>query len=175
MTSLRLRVLLSVFLGAFMVGALANALSVRWGGAELMLSPSSLLVSVIICAPLMWLGVQVSRFRQQDRRVDAGRMNPLLAARTVVLAQSSAYTGVMIAGWHSALLSYQLYMFTLRAAWPPLVTSIVDVLAGALLCGVGVWVEHLCKIPPSDSDDHAPKDEHILERDSRGYARQDDI
>lgn len=173
MSSLKIRILLLVFVVALAAGALLNGLSVGTGGPELQLPATVLVVSVIYCGILLWFGVQVSKYRDRERRQDARAMNPLTAARTVVWAQTAAYVGAMFSGWHVALIFYHLGLLSVRATWNPVWGAIIGVISGVLMLVVGIIVENMCKIPPGDSNDDgsgslAPN----AEQTNRGLARR---
>ena len=173
MISLKMRILLLVFVVSLAAGALFNGLSVGAGGPELQLPATVLVVSVIYCGILLWFGVQVSKYRDRERRQDARAMNPLTAARTVVWAQTAAYVGAMFSGWHVALIFYHLGLLSVRATWGPVWGAIIGVISGVLMLVVGIIVENMCKIPPGDSDDDgsgslAPNTEQA----NRGLARR---
>ena len=173
MSSLKFRVLLLIFMIACGVGAVVNGLSVGSWGYELQLPPSILLVAGMYSAVVLWLGIQVSRYRDRERRQDAAySMNPLLAARTVLLAQAGAYTGATLAGWHTALLVFQINMLAVRSSWGHVFEAGIAVLAGLIMVGVGLWVENMCKTPPGDSSDAAGgAPAGPVENERRGYAR----
>lgn len=171
MSSLKTRILLLVFVLALGLGAVLNGLSVGAGGPELQLPATVLVVSVVYCSILFWFGLQVSRYSQREKRQDARAMNPLTAARTVVWAQTAAYVGAMFAGWHVALLFYQIGLLSLRSTWTPVGGAIIGVISGVLMLAIGMIVENMCKIPPSDSDDEQGSRASGNEQERRGYAQ----
>lgn len=174
MNSLKMRILLLCLVIALAVGAILNGLSVGAGGVALQLPTTLLLVSVAFSAMVLWLGFQVSKFRHRASREDAPRMNPLLAARTVALAQTSAYVGSILAGWHVGIVFYHVSMLSVRSTWAPIWQCVIDICAGAIMLVIGIIVENMCKVPPGDSDDSDSPDSGARpdERESRGYARR---
>lgn len=173
MSSLKVRVLLLVFVVALGAGALLNGLSVGAGGAELQFPATVLIISVVYSAVLLWFGAQVAKFRQRAKRQDARAMNPLAAARTLVWAQTAAYVGAMFAGWHVALLFYQVGLLSVRSTWSPVWGAVIGVFSGLLMLVVGIVVENMCKIPPEDSDEDSSPLERRGEQENRGYAQHD--
>lgn len=86
-----------------------------------------------------------------ERRAGAGRVDPLLVARYVVLAKASALAGSIflglylgLAGWLLTNLAVQAHVNDLPAASAGIVGTMVLV-AGALL------LERACRVPPSAS------------------------
>ncbi|OMH32410.1 DUF3180 domain-containing protein [Tersicoccus sp. Bi-70] len=150
MNGLRVRTLLVVAVVAAVLGWLADVLITRAGGPTPVLPLSSLLTVLLLVAITVGLGLQVLRWRQGR----AKRMiNPLLAARTLVLAQATAYTGAVLGGWHVGVLVEQLGLLALRSDQSVLWFAVAQVAGGAVMVGVGVLVEHFCRIPPEDGQD----------------------
>lgn len=152
MTSLRTRYLL--FLGALAccAGGLMMVLADNAGLSRAPILPATfVIVCLVLAAALVWLGFQVSKFRDRERRADAKAMNPLLAARVAVLAQATALTGSALVGWHVPFLVSYVSLISVRGFTASLWVTLADLVGGLLLVGAGLWVESMCKIPPSDS------------------------
>lgn len=98
-----------------------------------------------VCAVVLFLGIRVklSSMGKSD-------FEPIAAARTLVLAQASAYAGAAIAGWHLPPL---LILWTATGASPTVTRALVLLGAGLLMVVIGYIVQHLCKLPPEDTDD----------------------
>ncbi|AXR74361.1 MULTISPECIES: DUF3180 domain-containing protein [Auritidibacter] len=101
-----------------------------------------------VAALLMVLGIRVLRDRKKP---PAARMNPLAAARTVVLAQATAYTGMVIAGWHIGILIDRIPAAGIGSQTT--VDAMMMVVTGAAVTVIGLVVEQWCKIPPDDESD----------------------
>lgn len=95
------------------------------------------------------LGIRVKLFTAGRTR---HRVEPIAAARILVLAQAGAYAGAVIAGWHLSLMAA-----LLGASGPSPTATRAVVLAGAgvLMVVIGFIVQHLCKLPPQDDDEDA--------------------
>ena len=98
---------------------------------------------------------------RRRRRSEPGRrpvstarpVDPLLAARLVVLAQASAYVGAVFTGvWAGVLLHTLPALGRLTAARGDSVTGVLGVLLAAALTGAALWLEHVCKVPPDDDE-----------------------
>ena len=147
MTSLRIsRVLLVVVIATALgwLGAFYSAES-GWHAPSLGYSAVITLAAAIVLELL--LGIRVLRDRQ---RPVADRMNPLVAARTLVLAHAGTYAGAVICGWHLGILLHRLP----QAGFGPAVVTeaIVQASTALLLVIVGFIVEQWCRIPPEDPD-----------------------
>jgi predicted outer membrane lipoprotein len=104
---------------------------------------------------------------ERDRRPRPGRsapaaaarpVEPMLVARLAVLAQASAYVGAVFAGcWAGLLLHTVPALDRLSAARSDTVTGVLGVVLAAALVGAALWLEHVCRVPPS-------RDEERLER-----------
>ena len=78
-------------------------------------------------------------------------VDPLLAARLVVLAQASAYVGAVFVGvWAGVLLHTLPALGRLTAARGDSVAGVLGVLLAAALTAAALWLEHVCKVPPDD-------------------------
>ncbi|PYH01322.1 DUF3180 domain-containing protein [Arthrobacter stackebrandtii] len=131
------------------VGWLVTELTSRASMALPVLPLSSLITMGLIVVVCLILGLKVRRWRDGNRNK---HLDPLLAARTVVLAQACAYAGAVLFGWHAGIMLDQLPTVAMRADLA-VIWQIVALLAGGLvMVAVGVMVERFCKLPPEDND-----------------------
>lgn len=152
MTSLRIRTLLFVGALACCAGGLMMVLADNAGLSHAPILPATFaVVCFVLAAVLVWLGFQVAKFRDRERRADARAMNPLLAARVAVLAQATALTGSALVGWHIPFLVSYVSLISVRGFTASLWVALADLVGGMVLIAAGLWVEGMCKIPPSDS------------------------
>ena len=79
----------------------------------------------------------------------------LLAARTVVLAAASAYTGSLLFGWYAAQVLVVVLAGDLDIAGRRdlAVTAGIAALAAVVLAVVGLIAERWCEVPPPDDDE----------------------
>ncbi|MGY1621257.1 DUF3180 domain-containing protein [Geodermatophilus sp. SYSU D00965] len=119
-------------------------------------------IGVLAVAEL--LGARTLRARlaaQRDRRPPAERgyapvrpVEPMLVARLAVLAQASAYVGAVFLGtWVGLLLYVVPALSRLQAAGGDAVAGLIGVVCSAALVGAALWLESVCRIPPSSEDD----------------------
>nr|WP_231707283.1 DUF3180 domain-containing protein [Arthrobacter sp. zg-Y919] len=130
-----------------------SAYSILDGSPAPVLSSVALVAIILVTGATLVLGLRVRRWRngRRDRELD-----PIAAARTVVLAQALAYAGALLLGWHAAVFLAQLPLWSLRpghaATWASLTVSI----GGILMIATGLTVERFCKLPPEDKDGTGP-------------------
>lgn len=118
------------------------------GRGWVLLPPAALswVVVLLIAAVVARLGWNVRQFTKGKRP----GLDPLLAARTVVLATASAHTGALLAGWyagHVVLVARDLAITPRREV---AVAAGVAVLASVVLAVVGLVVERWCQVEPPD-------------------------
>lgn len=142
------RILTSLLIAAVST-ALSWVLLDLWTGSgrePLPLSWPSVIVTAAIVAVVILAGLPVRKWVSGDRdRV----LDPLVAARTAVLAKAAAYGGAAIFGWY---LSQGLTLL------PDLVGDrrprfIIALITAALAVGIsvaGFVVQRWCRIPPND-------------------------
>lgn len=79
------------------------------------------------------------------------RLDPLRAARVVVLAQAATLTGAAAAGWYAGQLAVVASDLSLVANEDRLWRLAILVGAGVVLCVAGLVAQHWCRVdPPSD-------------------------
>ncbi|WP_347038676.1 DUF3180 domain-containing protein [Glutamicibacter halophytocola] len=145
MTKLKLRwVLWCAVIGAF-AGWIAPRVLTAAGRYAPVLDYSALYSLGAVCAVILFLGIRVKR-----SSMGKSHFEPIAAARTLVLAQASAYAGAVITGWHVPAM---ITLWLANGQSPTLTRSLVLAGAGVLMVIVGYIVQHLCKLPPEDTDD----------------------
>lgn len=115
------------------------------------------------------LGARLGAWREARRSARGGRpaaaarpeqvrpVEPMLVARAAVLAQASAYVGAVFVGvWAGVLLYVVPSLDRLDAAGGDAVTGVIGVVASAALTAAALWLEHVCRVPPSEDDDGGP-------------------
>lgn len=139
-------VLVTVVTAAVVVAGLRLAES---RGATLLPVPLlSSAVILVIAAVVVGLGWSV---RQYTRGRRPG-LDPLLAARTVVLATASAYTGSLLTGWYVAHVLVTLGDWQIEARRDLAVSAGVAALCTVGLAVVGLVVERWCEVRRDDDD-----------------------
>lgn len=118
------------------------------GGSLLAVPVLAWLVILAIAGVVCVLGWNVRQYAVGRRP----RIDLLLAARTVVLATASAYTGALLTGWYAAQVLVTLGDWEVSSRREVAVTAGVAALAAIALLVVGLVVERWCEVTPRDDD-----------------------
>ena len=130
-------------------GWIATEVSNRIHVSTPVLPYSSLVTMGLIVVMTLALGIRVRSWRNGNRRRE---LNPILAARTVVLAQACAYAGALLFGWHAGIMVYDLPTLGMRSNLDIIWQILTLAGGGAFMVVVGLVVERFCKLPPEDTD-----------------------
>lgn len=77
-----------------------------------------------------------------------GRLHPLSVARSLVVAQASAWVGALALGWWVAVLTYLMPRRSwLRVAAEDTTGTAVAALSALVLVAAALWLQHCCKSP----------------------------
>jgi hypothetical protein len=83
-------------------------------------------------------------------------VEPMLVARVAVLAQASAYVGAVTGGIWAGVLAYVgPAVGRLESASRDTVTAVLGLLVAAGLLAAALWLESVCRIPPSHDEEPA--------------------
>jgi hypothetical protein len=138
---------------ALVVGMLA------WLGWRLYLNSGRLLgpvswVSLVLLVAMASLvvaaGLPVRRFLRGEARKS---LNPMRAARTLVLAQAAALTGAGVFGWYAAQATHALADLQLPGYRDLLWHLLALCLAALVLAAAGMLTQHMCRVDPPHKDD----------------------
>ncbi|NMR20352.1 DUF3180 domain-containing protein [Cellulomonas fimi] len=109
-------------------------------------------VLVVISGIVFRMGWAVRQFLR-GKRPD---LDPIRAARTVVLAKASCYTGSLLTGWYAAQVLLVLGDLDLDSQRERAVTAAIAVAGAVLLAVVGLVVEWFCRVPPPTDEGAEP-------------------
>lgn len=126
---------------------LATAATNRYSMATPVLPVSALVTMGVIAVLTLVMGIRVLRWRNGKKKT---LLNPIMAARTLVLAQACAYAGTLLLGWHAGIALDLLRIGTLRSGEGILWNTLVMGGGGVVMLVVGLVVERFCRIPPED-------------------------
>ena len=152
---IRIQTLLLVAAATGIIGFVVFTVITRTG--ELVPRPS-LLSGVLLVAMgglVLWLARPVRRYLQGRATTS---LDPLRAARTVVLAQAAALTGSAAAGWYLGQLVVVVTDLSLDANKGRLLPLGALVVAGVALAAAGLVAQRWCRIDPPDEDDDDARD-----------------
>ncbi|WP_028807284.1 DUF3180 domain-containing protein [Streptomyces sp. 303MFCol5.2] len=154
MRELRIRVLAGVF-------GVAAILS--WAGARLWNSIGTLpsvplaapivlaLIAVVLTATALSLRARLKA--QRERRPEAKGVDPLMAARAVVFAQSSALVAALVSGMYGGTGAFLLESLDIPARRDQAIYAGFSVLAGIAVIAAAIFLERVCKLPEDDDHD----------------------
>ncbi|MFT4469071.1 DUF3180 domain-containing protein [Arthrobacter sulfonylureivorans] len=149
MRTIRYRYLATIAVVTAALGWMGNQITERNGLPVPFLHLSSLVTMAAIAVFTLVLGLKVRRWRNGKRDKE---LNPVLAARTLVLAQACAYAGSLIFGWHTGILVDQLLLLLYRPGLGALPAVLAMMGGGLVMVVIGLVVERFCKLPPEDTD-----------------------
>ncbi|BCT74472.1 hypothetical protein SCMU_03140 [Sinomonas cyclohexanicum] len=141
-------VLVAIVVG--LVGVAANSLAMRASAATPVLPISALGSMAVIAVVTLVLGIRVLRWRTGHR---THMLDPIFAARTLVLAHACAYAGAVLLGWHGGVIADQVPFLATRAGTPLVETALFMILGGVVMVAIGFIVERFCRIPPEEGDE----------------------
>ncbi|MFJ5233362.1 DUF3180 domain-containing protein [Kitasatospora sp. NPDC088391] len=107
-------------------------------------------VAVVLLAVTLSLRSRLKAARERQR--DAKRVDPLHAARALVLGQASALVSAVVTGIYAGTGAFLLGQLDNAARRSQAQTALFAVLAGAAVIAVGLWLQHVCRLP--DDPDH---------------------
>ncbi len=120
----------------------------RSGGTYVPLPWTAVVGTAMLAVAVVAAGLPVRRWMsgRRDRPLD-----PLVAARTVVLAKAAAYGGALLAGWYAAqaLVILPDLVGTRRTRF---VLAVAATLAAVGVCVAGFVVQRWCRVPPDDGE-----------------------
>ena len=129
-----------------------------WGGSRLWNSVWTLpgvpaaapIVLAIIAVVLVATAVSLrSRLRAQRERVPGAKgVDPLAAARSVVLGQASALVAALVTGVYGGMGVFLGSMWdSVPGRHGQVVTAGLAVAAGIAVIAAGLWIQHICRLP----------------------------
>ena len=147
---IRVQTLLLVAAVTGIIGFAMFAVITRSGALVPRPSLLSGVLLVVMGGLVLWLARPVRRYLQGRATTS---LDPLRAARTVVLAQAAALTGSAAAGWYLGQLVVVLTDLSLDANQGRLLPLGALVVAGVALAAAGLVAQRWCRIAPPDEDD----------------------
>ncbi len=133
----------------------ATVVTSRYSIATPVLPATALATMGVIVIITLILGIRVLRWRNSHKPNSTAKkmqLDPLLAARTLVLAQACAYAGTVLLGWHVGIFLDQLRIWSMRSDQGITWLALAMAGGGLVMIVVGLIVERFCKIPPEDGD-----------------------
>jgi hypothetical protein len=145
-------IIFAVVAGA--AGWALNTLAMGAGWAALRFPWTALFSMALLCVVTLGLGIAVWRSRTGKA---AAPIDPILAARTLVLGQACAHVGALITGWHAGILLGMVPAWTQAGGSDTVSASLASALGGLVMVACGIAVEYFCRIPPEEGDGVEPQ------------------
>ena len=124
------------------------------GHEPLPASWAALIVLVFMACGVFFAGLPVRRFlRGRSKKT----LNPIRAMRTVVLAQASALTGALVAGWYLAQILVLLPVADVESRRALMWRLAALAAGGVLMVVAGLVVQGMCRV---DKDHREPEGGH---------------
>jgi hypothetical protein len=141
----------SAVLLAVVVAALGWLGLDRWtrgGGTYVPLPWTAVAGTAALAVAVVAAGLPVRRWvtGRRDRPLD-----PLVAARTVVLAKAAAYGGALLAGWYAAQ-ALVIVPDLVGVRRTRFLLAVAATVAAAGVAAAGFVVQRWCRVPPEDDD-----------------------
>jgi len=136
-----------------LVAALAGWICLDWwagnGGEAPPIPWTAVVGTILLATAVVAAGLPVRRWVRgvRDRVLD-----PLVAARTQVLAKSAAYGGAVLVGWYVAQ-AVAMLPDLVGSRTAHLVMAVLGALAAVGVVAAGLVVQQWCRIPPPDDED----------------------
>ena len=133
----------------------ATVVTSRYSMATPVLPATALATMGVIVIITLVLGIRILKWRnsrEPNSKAKKKQLDPLLAARTLVLAQACAYAGTVLLGWHVGIFLDQLRIWSLRNDQGITWLALAMAGGGLVMIVVGLIVERFCRIPPEDGD-----------------------
>lgn len=132
------------------LGVAANAFAMRGSAPTPVLPVSALGSMAVIAVVTLGLGIRVLRWRTGHR---SRMLDPIFAARTLVLAHACAYAGAVLLGWHGGVIADQVPLLGSRVGTPAVETALLMIGGSVVMVAIGFIVERFCRIPPEEGDE----------------------
>jgi hypothetical protein len=120
------------------------------GGVALPLPWTAAAGMLVIAGAVLVAGWPVRRWTRGDR---SRRLDALRAARTLVLAKASAYSGAALAGFYAAQALLVVPDLDVEARRERFWVALLAVGAALVMVAAGLVVERWCRLPPPDDDE----------------------
>ncbi len=117
---------------------------------------TGLSLAAIAAAEAAWGGYVRAKVGAGEIGEGGDRLHPIAVARSVVIAQASAWVGALVLGWWIGVLAYLLpRRGELRVAAADTAGAVVAAVCALALVAAALWLQHSCKSPPQDPQDPA--------------------
>jgi hypothetical protein len=151
MTATKPRTLLLLALLGAVGGWVATALVDAVAGRSFPV-PLTVPALMLVLALSVFVWARGTRARL-EKRPGTKPMPPLLALRTAALALSVSRAGAFIGGFYLGVAVALSPSWDISYVRGLIVAAVVTAIGSALLVAAGLWLERICRIPPSEDDE----------------------
>ncbi len=110
-------------------------------------------VMVLMAVAVLVVGLPVRRWTRGQRTI---ALDPLRAARTVVLAKSAQYAGALLSGWYAGQAIALVATIDVGPRRAMLLRAVISMMTAIAVWVTGWLVEQFCRVDRSDDEDSAP-------------------
>lgn len=115
---------------------------------------TGLSLAAIAAAEAGWGGYVRAKIKAGEIGAGSPRLHPIAVARSLVVAQASAWVGALVLGWWFGVLAYLLpRRGELRVVDADTAGAVVAAACALALVIAALWLQHCCKSPQDISDD----------------------
>ncbi|MGG5172496.1 DUF3180 domain-containing protein [Pseudarthrobacter sp. J1738] len=147
MKSIRPIVLVAIAGALAVVAWVVSLMAAKYSFSTPLLPLSALITVGVIAALTLILGLRILRWKNNPSKT---RLDPILAARTLLLAQAAAYAGAVLFGWHAGIVLDQLRFLAYSSGQANVWSGLIMAGGGLVMVAVGLVVERFCRVPPED-------------------------
>jgi hypothetical protein len=153
----RRRDLTAAVIVAAMLGYLLVQLVYRWFPPITLWTGTTLLA--LAAGEGLWARYVRNKINNGEIGDGPGWLHPLSVARTVVIAQASAWVGALVLGWWAGVVVYLLPRRSgMRVAAEDTPGTVVAGVSALALVVAALWLQHCCK-SPQDPTEHGERSE----------------
>lgn len=154
MTATRPRTLVLLAVLGAVGGWVATALVDAFAGRSFPV-PLTVPALMLVLALAVFLWARGTRARL-EKRPGTKPMPPLLALRTAALALAVSRAGSVVGGFYLGVAVALSPSWDISYVRGLVIAALVAAIGSGLLVAAGLWLERICRIPPSDDDGADP-------------------
>jgi hypothetical protein len=154
MTATRPRTLVLLAVLGAVGGWVATALVDAFAGRSFPV-PLTVPALMLVLALAVFLWARGTRARL-EKRPGTKPMPPLLALRTAALALAVSRAGSVVGGFYLGVAVALSPSWDISYVRGLIIAALVAAIGSGLLVAAGLWLERICRIPPSDDDGADP-------------------
>lgn len=132
--------------------AIANLWPVLFGQAFATPWLTAVTMWLVAAALLIWTLLARKKIKPEKGKL---KLDPLLAARSAALAMAASRVGALALGFYTGILIDNLVFSDSPASKERVTISALTALASLATIVIGLWLEHICRLPEPPADSKA--------------------